>query len=120
LLKRLIFSDEDIVVWKQEAGEYVEDMSVSDFILLLNRQLMKYGFAIVRITDTGDIDWYAMLPTSLLMQLFPDAKNPIEARRFFHLCVRCYDRKCKLSKKEEEILQKYCKDVIEIIQTLLY
>jgi len=32
LLKRVLFTDEDIVVWKQELGEPVENVSVSGFI----------------------------------------------------------------------------------------
>jgi len=122
LLKRLLFTDEDIVVWKQELGEPVEEITVSSFIKMLNKHLMKYGFTIVRITNTGDIDFYAMLPTSLLMRLFPEARDPMEARKFFQQCIDYYGNDTndyKSTKRKEEIPQKRCKDAIEVAYTLL-
>jgi len=122
LLKRMLFTDEDIAVWKQELGEHVESVSVSNFIKMLNKHLMKYGFTIVRITNTGDIDFYVMLPTSLLTRLFPEARDPAEARKFFQLCIDYYggeNNNYESTKRKEGIPQKYCKDAVEVAHALL-
>jgi len=91
-----------------------------DLVEMLNKELVKHGFMIVRLTDTGDVDWWSVLPSSLLQSVFPNAKDPLEAAHYFNICVSLLAGwQLVLTDEEKKAIHGHCKEVERIARTIL-
>jgi len=104
----------------EDVFEPLEAPLFIDLVEMLNKELVKYGLAIVRLTDTGDVDQWGIVPAPLLMSIFPNAKDPLEAVRYFDICVSIIAGwQIVLSDEERSAIRGRCGKVEWVLRAIL-
>jgi len=122
VLRRMPVISDDGAYFEEVFGDTfdIEGLSAYDLFQILNKELAKHGLVIVRLTDTGDVDWYGVLPTSVLQSIFPNARNPLEATHYFNICVSLNAGwQIAVTDEEWEAIRGRCSEVEKITRTIM-